>query len=292
MRKSILVTGANGQLGNELRTLSVMYPDYTFTFIGRDELDLSNTENIRAYFAGKAFDVIINCAAYTAVDKAESEQALARAINTTALETLAHIAKEKNSSLIHISTDYVFDGQNFKPYKESDPANPQGIYGQTKLDGEQAMLAINPANSIIIRTSWVYSSFGNNFVKTMLRLGKERAELGVIYDQVGTPTYARDLAQAIISIIQHPILNAQKSTEIYHFSNEGVCSWYDFAKAIFEFSAIHCHVKPIETKDYPTPATRPHYSLLNKAKIKNTFGITIPYWQDSLHECLDVLTRK
>jgi len=292
MRKSILVTGANGQLGNELRELSTLHSDHTFTFIGRSELDLSNTENIRAYFAGKAFDVVINCAAYTAVDKAESEQALAKAINTTAVETLAHIAKEKNSSLIHISTDYVFDGKNFKPYSESDPTSPQGIYGQTKLHGEQAMLAINPANSIIIRTSWVYSSFGNNFVKTMLRLGKEREELGVIYDQVGTPTYARDLAQAIISIIQHPILSTQKSTEIYHFSNEGVCSWYDFAKAIFEFSAIHCHVKPIETLDYPTPATRPHYSLLNKAKIKNTFGITIPYWQDSLHECLDVLTRK
>ncbi len=292
MHKSILVTGANGQLGNELRELSALHSDQTFTFIGRSELDLSNTENIQAYFADKTFDVIINCAAYTAVDKAESEHALARAINTTAVETLARIAKEKNSSLIHISTDYVFDGENFKPYIETDPTSPQGIYGQTKLDGEQAMFAVNPANSIIIRTSWVYSNFGNNFVKTMLRLGKEREELGVIYDQVGTPTYARDLAQAIISIIQHPILNAQKSTEIYHFSNEGVCSWYDFAKAIFEFSAIHCHVKPIETKDYPTPATRPHYSLLNKAKIKNTFGITIPYWQDSLHECLDVLTRK
>ncbi len=191
--------------------------------------------------------------------------------------------------MIHISTDYVFDGKNFKPYSETDPTHPQGIYGQTKLDGELAMLAINPANSIIIRTSWVYSSFGNNFVKTMLRLGKEREELGVIYDQVGTPTSARDLAQAILSIIQHPKLNTQKATEIYHFSNEGVCSWYDFAKAIFELSDIHCTVKPIETLDYPTPAKRPHYSLLNKAKIKNTFEITIPYWKDSLQACLDVL---
>jgi dTDP-4-dehydrorhamnose reductase len=289
MHKSILVTGANGQLGNELHELGALYPDYTFTFISRSELDLSNTEDIWAYFIDKTFGVIINCAAYTAVDKAESEQALAKAINTTAVATLARIAKEKNSSLIHISTDYVFDGKNFKPYSETDPVNAQGIYGQTKLDGEQAMLAINPANSIIIRTSWVYSSFGNNFVKTMLRLGKEREELGVIYDQVGTPTYARDLAQAILSIIQHPILNTQKATEIYHFSNEGVCSWYDFAKAIFEISAIHCNVKPIETKDYPTPAKRPHYSLLNKAKIKNTYNITIPYWKDSLQECLDVL---
>jgi dTDP-4-dehydrorhamnose reductase len=289
MHKSILVTGANGQLGNELRELSVLYTDYTFIFIGRSELDLRNTEAIQAWFLDNSFDVIINCAAYTAVDKAESEQALAREINTTAVGTLARIAKDKNISLIHISTDYVFDGKNFKPYLETDSTHPQGVYGQTKLDGEQAMLAINPANSIIIRTSWVYSSFGNNFVKTMLRLGKEREELGVICDQVGTPTSARDLAQAILSIIQHPIFSGQQATEIYHFSNEGVCSWYDFAKVIFELSDIHCNVKPIETKDYPTPAKRPHYSLLNKTKIKKTFDITIPYWKDSLQECLDVL---
>ena len=289
MPKSILVTGANGQLGSELRELSVLYADYTFTFISRNELDLSNSDAIQHWFVDKTFDVIINCAAYTAVDKAESEQALASEINTTAVDTLARIAKEKDSSLIHISTDYVFDGKNFKPYCETDPTNPQGVYGQTKLEGEQAMLAINPAKSIIIRTSWVYSSFGNNFVKTMLSLGKEREELGVIYDQVGTPTSARDLAQAILSIIQHPKLSTLPATEIYHFSNEGVCSWYDFAKAIFELSAIHCHVKPIETIDYPTPATRPHYSLLNKAKIKKTFNITIPYWKDSLQECLDVI---
>ena len=289
MHKSILVTGANGQLGNELRELSVLYTDYTFTFISRSELDLSNSDAIQHWFVDKTFDVIINCAAYTAVDKAESEQGLARAINTIAVGTLARIAKEKGISLIHISTDYVFDGKNFKPYLETDLTNPQGVYGQTKLDGEQAMLAINPANSLIIRTSWVYSSFGNNFVKTMLRLGREREELGVIYDQVGTPTSARDLALAILWIIQHPALNAQKATEIYHFSNEGVCSWYDFAKTIFELSDIHCHVKPIETKEYPTPAKRPHYSLLSKAKIKNTFDITIPYWKDSLQDCLVVL---
>jgi dTDP-4-dehydrorhamnose reductase len=289
MPKSILVTGANGQLGNELLGLSVLYADYRFSFIGRNELDLSNSEAIQTWFLDKSFDVIINCAAYTAVDKAESEQVLARDINTAAVATLAHIAKEKNSSLIHLSTDYVFDGKNFKPYLETDPTDPQGVYGQTKLDGERAMLQINPANSIIIRTSWVYSSFGNNFVKTMLRLGKEREELGVIYDQVGTPTSARDLAQAILSIIQHAHLSTLTSTEIYHFSNEGVCSWYDFAKAIFQHSEITCNVKPIETKDYPTPAKRPHYSLLNKAKIKKTFDITIPYWKDSLQDCLDVL---
>lgn len=289
MHKSILVTGANGQLGNELHELSVLYTDYSFAFITRNELDLSDTKAITTYFNDKTFDVIINCAAYTAVDKAESDQVLAREINTNAIETLARIAKEKAISLIHISTDYVFDGKNFKPYIETDPTDPQGVYGLTKLDGERVMLAINPANSLIIRTSWVYSSFGNNFVKTMLRLGKERKELGVIYDQVGTPTSARDLAQAILSVIQHPAFGTLKETEIYHFSNEGVCSWYDFAKAIFELSNIACNVKPIETKDYPTPAKRPHYSLLNKTKIKNTFDITIPYWKDSLQECLDVL---
>ena len=289
MPKSILVTGSNGQLGSELLKLSELHSDYTFTFISRQELDLSDLEAIQTWLNDKSFDVIINCAAYTAVDKAESEQDLARTINATAVGTLASIAKEKNSSLIHISTDYVFDGKNFKPYSETDPTNPQGIYGQTKLEGEQAMLAINPAKSIIIRTSWVYSSFGNNFVKTMLRLGKEREELGVIFDQVGSPTSARDLAQAILSIIQHPKLSAQKDTEIYHFSNEGVCSWYDFAKTIFELSAIPCLVKPIETLDYPTPAKRPHYSLLNKTKIKDAFDITIPYWKDSLQNCLDVL---
>ena len=289
MRKSILVTGSNGQLGSELLKLSELHSDYTFTFISRQELDLSDSEAIQTWFHDQSFDVIINCAAYTAVDKAESEQDLARTINATAVGTLASIAKEKISSLIHISTDYVFDGKNFKPYRETDSTNPQGIYGQTKLEGEQAMLAINPAKSIIIRTSWVYSSFGNNFVKTMLRLGKEREELGVIFDQVGSPTSARDLAQAILSIIQHPKLSAQKDTEIYHFSNEGVCSWYDFAKTIFELSAISCLVKPIETLEYPTPAKRPHYSVLNKAKIKDTFDITIPYWKDSLQSCLDVL---
>jgi len=289
MPKSILVTGANGQLGSELREQRILNPDDTFTFIDRDELDLSNPAAIHNWFLDKKFDVIINCAAYTAVDKAESETELAAAINTKAVETLARIAKEKGISLIHISTDYVFDGTNFKPYSETDLTNPQSVYGQTKLDSEQAMLAINPAKSIIIRTSWVYSSFGNNFVKTMLRLGKERDELGVIYDQVGSPTSARDLAQAILSIIQHPKFNAQKDTEMYHFSNEGVCSWYDFAKTIFELSAISCLVKPIETLDYPMPAKRPHYSVLNKAKIKDAFGITIPYWRESLQSCLDVL---
>ncbi len=289
MSKSILVTGAQGQLGSELRQLSDLYADFTFTFISRNELDLSDSEAIQSWFVDKTFDVIINCAAYTAVDKAQTEPDLSRAINSTAIETLARIAKAKNSALIHISTDYVFNGKNYQPYNETDLTDPQGIYGQTKLEGEQAMLAINPAKSMIIRTSWVYSQFGNNFVKTMLRLGKEREELGVIYDQVGTPTSAGDLAAAILAIIRHPKLETLTDTEIYHFSNEGVCSWYDFAKTIFALSAITCRVNPIETKDYPTPATRPHYSLLNKAKIKSTFDLTIPYWKDSLIDCLSLL---
>lgn len=286
MPKSVLVTGANGQVGSELRYLASQYDPYDFTFIDRSDLDLSDISAIEAYFADKLFDVIINCAAYTAVDKAESDEATADAINHKAVEALAHIAKAKKISLIHISTDYVFDGSHFKPYVENDSTNPQGVYGQTKYAGEQAMLSINPARSIIIRTSWVYSSYGANFVKTMLRLGRERDELGVIFDQVGTPTYAHDLAKAVLEII--PKLNNDE-VEIYHYSNEGVCSWYDFAKAIFELSNIECSVKPIETKEYPTPATRPHYSLLNKAKIKQDFNLTIPYWHDSLRSCLEKL---
>ena len=290
MPKTILVTGAKGQLGTELQHLSSLYTDFAFTFISRQELDLSDSTAIQNWFKDKRFDFIINCAAYTAVDKAQVEPDLARAINSSAVETLACIAKEQNSVMLHISTDYVFNGKHYMPYVETDLADPQGIYGQTKREGEMAMLAINPAKSIIIRTSWVYSRFGNNFVKTMLRLGNERQELGVIYDQVGTPTSASDLALTLLAIIQHPKLGYLTTTEIYHFSNEGVCSWYDFAKVIFEFSAMTCHVKPIETKDYPTPATRPPYSLLNKAKIKTTFDLTIPHWKDSLLDCLQSLT--
>jgi dTDP-4-dehydrorhamnose reductase len=199
---------------------------------------------------------------------------------------MAKIAKKKNITLIHISTDYVFDGKNHRPYIESDLTDPQGVYGQTKYDGEKAILSVAPANTIIIRTSWIYSSFGNNFVKTMLRLGKERDTLGVIFDQVGTPTYARDLAKMILDILPQ-IKNS--TPEVYHYSNEGATSWYDFAKAIFELSNVACQINPITTDQYPTPAKRPHYSLLNKSKIKNDFEITIPYWRDSLKECLKTL---
>jgi len=285
----ILVTGTNGQLGSELHALSGSYPQHNFTFVDRAALDLSNLCILEDYFEDKTFNIIINCAAYTAVDYAESDEELANTINHRAVSMLAKIAKKKNISLIHVSTDYVFDGKNYRPYIETDPTDPQGVYGRTKCDGESAILRVAPANTIIIRTSWVYSAFGNNFVKTMLRLGKERDSLGVIFDQVGTPTYARDLAKTILDIA--PNIN-NTTPEIYHYSNEGAISWYDFAQAIFELSNIKCNVNPITTDQYPTPASRPHYSLLNKAKIKNDFGITIPYWKQSLTECIEHLGEK
>lgn len=285
----ILLTGENGQLGSELKELSSSYTQHDFTFVGRNTLDLSNLCQLEDYFDDKTFDIIINCAAYTAVDKAQNENDLADTINHRAVSLLAKIAKKKNISFIHISTDYVFNGQNYRPYLEADPTDPQSVYGWTKLDGENAILAVGAANTVIIRTSWVYSSFGNNFVKTMLRLGKERDSLGVIFDQVGTPTYARDLAKAILDILPK-IKN--ETPEIYHYSNEGVTSWYDFAKTIFELSGINCNVNAITADEYPLPAPRPHYSLLNKRKIKNDFNFSIPYWKDSLKECIELLGDK
>lgn len=285
---NILITGSKGQLGAEIELLSSGYA-YNFFFTNRDTLDISNKEALAVFIQENNINSIINCAAYTAVDKAEEEQKLANDINHKAVEYLANVAKEKNIKLIHISTDYVFNGENFKPYIETDTSNPNGVYGQTKLDGEKALQIINPKNSIIIRTSWVYSSFGKNFVKTMLRLGKEKDTLGVIFDQVGTPTYARDLAKTILEILPQ-IENDQ--VEIYHYSNEGVLSWYDFSKEIMRMAKLHCVINPIETKEYPTPAKRPHYSLLNKSKIKEQFKIEIPFWKDSLNECLKVMGER
>ncbi|HIP30475.1 MAG TPA: dTDP-4-dehydrorhamnose reductase [Campylobacterales bacterium] len=285
---NILVTGSKGQLGSELKALSSNYP-YDFFFTNKAELDISSKEDLETFIQTHKITTIINTAAYTAVDKAEEDSENSNKVNNVAVKYLAEISKEKNIQLIHISTDYVFDGQNFRPYIETDPSNPNGIYGQTKLDGETAILEINPKNSIIIRTSWVYSSFGNNFVKTMLRLGKEKDALGIIFDQVGTPTYARDLAKTILDIL--PQIKNEK-VEIYHYSNEGVLSWYDFTKEIMKMAKIECNITPIETKDYPTAAKRPHYSLLNKAKIKKQFNISIPFWKDSLDECLRKLGEK
>ena len=291
----ILVTGKNGQLGKSIHKIVNTKIDNNqssdeFIFAGKEELDLSSGSNISHYFDNNdKFDIIINCAAYTAVDKAEEEQELANQINHLAVKQLASIANKQQARLIHISTDYVFDGENFKPYCEDDTTNPNGVYGITKLDGEKAMQEINPLNSIIIRTSWVYSSVGANFVKTMLRLGKERDSLGVIFDQVGTPTYARDLAKAILDILVN-IKN--EKVEIYNYSNEGVLSWYDFAKEIMRMAKIDCSINPIETSEYPTPAKRPHFSLLNKSKIKKEFNLTIPFWKDSLDECLKVMGER
>ena len=285
---NILVTGSNGQLGSEIKELSKNY-SYNFFFTDRNNIDITSKDNIKAFCQTNNINVIINCAAYTAVDKAESDVENADLVNRKAVKKLALVSEELNIKLIHISTDYVFDGKNFKPYCEEFQTNPQGVYGKTKLDGENEMRDINPKNSIIIRTSWVYSSFGNNFVKTMLRLGKEKKELGVIFDQVGTPTYARDLALTILDII--PQINNDK-VEIYNYSNEGVLSWYDFAKEIMRMAKLNCKINPIETFQYPTPAKRPHFSLLNKNKIKSTFNIEIPYWKDSLDECLKIMGER
>ncbi len=285
---NILVTGSKGQLGSELKELSSTYA-YNFFFTTRDDIDITDKDSIRSFCQNNHINAIVNCAAYTAVDKAENDETNADLINRKAVKKLALVSKELNIKLIHISTDYVFDGTSYKPYVEAYQTNPQSIYGKTKLEGETEMLSINPSNSIIIRTSWVYSYYGNNFVKTMLRLGKEKESLGVIYDQVGTPTYAKDLAKTILDMI--PQIKNSK-VEIYNFSNEGVVSWYDFAKEIMRMSKLSCKVNPIETKDYPTLAMRPHYSLLNKNKIKSTFNIEIPYWKDGLDDCLKRLGER
>ena len=285
---NILVTGSDGQVGSELGELSSNYK-YNFFFTGRKQLDITSIKDIETFIDSNNINIIINTAAYTAVDKAQSNEKEANLVNHQAVENLAKIAKTKNIKLVHISTDYVFDGTNHAPYTEDDSTNPIGVYGKTKLEGENALRRINPKDSIIIRTSWVYSSFGANFVKTMLRLGKEKEQLGVIFDQVGSPTYARDLAKAILDIL--PQIKTQ-NVEVYHYSNEGVLSWYDFAKEIMDMAKLACFINPIESKEYPTPVTRPHYSLLNKAKIKKSFSIEIPFWKDSLNNCLKIMGER
>lgn len=279
---NVLVTGSNGQLGSEIRELSTNYP-YQFFFMDRTGLDISDEKALETFIVTHAINAIVNCAAYTAVDKAEIESEKAYAINADAVKTLASLSKKHAIKLIHISTDYVFDGTHFQPYCENHETNPLSVYGKSKRAGEEALLEVNPTNALIIRTSWVYSSYGNNFVKTMIRLAKERESLNVIYDQIGTPTYAKDLAYTILEIL--PKIDT-KTVEIYHYSNEGVASWYDFAKEIISLSNLTCKIEPITTEHYPLPAKRPYYSLLNKAKIKKTFGITIPYWKESLKVCL------
>lgn len=275
---NILVTGANGQLGSEIRVLSENSKDQYF-FTASKDLDITDFKAVASYLKDNKIDVIINCAAYTAVDKAESEPEKANLVNHLAVQNMAELAKFNQIKLIHISTDYVFNGENYQPYTEDDKVNPVSVYGQTKLAGENALMEINPENSVVIRTSWVWSTFGSNFVKTMLRLAESRSELSVVSDQIGSPTFAGDLAKTILAIV--PKLKT-KSTEVLHFTNEGVCSWFDFSKAIFEIYQLDVEVKPIATKDYPTPAKRPFYSVLNKQKIKEMYDVEIPYWRDSL----------
>lgn len=286
----IFITGSNGQLGCSIREIAPEYTDLTLIYTDIAELDITDSKAVLQMVTEIQPDVIVNCAAYTAVDKAEKEEKLAEAINHHAVSNLAIAARKNGSRFIHISTDYLFDGSKATPYHEKDIVRPRSVYGITKLEGETALLRAE-IKSIIIRTSWLYSAYGNNFLKTMLRFGREKEQLGVVFDQIGTPTYAGDLARVIMDIIRQTKSDPSKFVPgIYHFSNEGVASWYDFAKAIFEMTpAIKCSVNPIDTAAYPLPAARPAYSVLNKSKIKTTFGISIPYWRDSLKICLNKL---
>ena len=281
---NILITGCNGQLGNEMQLLEKTNPQHTYFNTDVAELDITDGHAIEQFVSENAIDGIVNCAAYTAVDKAEDNEAFCRKLNAEAPGLLAAAVEKRGGWMIQISTDYVFDGTNHTPYVETEPTCPNSVYGVTKLEGEQAVQKAC-AKSMIIRTAWLYSTFGNNFVKTMIRLGKEKPELGVIFDQIGTPTYAHDLAVAIFAAINQGIVPG-----IYHFSNEGVISWYDFTKAIHRIAGITtCHVRPLHTAEYPTPAKRPHYSVLDKTKIKQTYGIEVPYWEESLKVCIDQL---
>lgn len=282
--KNILVTGANGQLGNEMRLLAEVYKEYTYYFADVAELDICDERAVMDFVLENDIDIIVNCAAYTAVDKAEDDKELCDRLNRLAPGYLAKAIQTRKGFLIQVSTDYVFDGTAHIPYKEDCPTCPDSVYGSTKLGGEQEALNHCP-NTMVIRTAWLYSTFGNNFVKTMIRLGREKDSLGVIFDQIGTPTYARDLASVIFAAIRKGIVPG-----IYHFSNEGVCSWYDFTQMIHRLAGIEtCKLKPLHTAEYPTKAKRPHYSVLDKTKIKDTYHVEVPYWVDSLQECIKKL---
>lgn len=285
-KKRVLVTGSNGQLGKELQFWASNYPEIDFTFTDVEELNITKNDAIENFVKQHNFDFIINCAAYTAVDKAETDKDNAFLINTIAVDFLVDAAQSIGATLIHISTDYVFDGESNKPYQEESRTFPQSTYGETKHEGEKLIL-FSAVDAMIIRTSWLYSTYGNNFVKTMLRLGGEKDEINVIFDQVGTPTYARDLGKAIIDIITKYNKDKKESKrEIYHYTNEGVASWFDFASEIFRQKQINCKVNAVDSSAFPTPAKRPHYSVLNKGKIKADYNIEIPHWVDSLKQML------
>ena len=287
---NILITGCNGQLGNEMQLLEKKYPQHTWfnTDVvvqeSQQALDITNQLAVEQFVAQNKIDGIVNCAAYTAVDKAESEKELCTTLNTVAPAYLAAAIEKRGGWMIQISTDYVFNGTKHTPYVETDTPCPDSVYGSTKLAGELGVQKFCK-KAMIIRTAWLYSSFGNNFVKTMLRLGREKEQLGVIFDQIGTPTYARDLADLIMTVIDKGVVPG-----VYHFSNEGVISWYDFTKAIHRLAGItSCRVRPLHTDEYPTPANRPHFSVLDKTKIKQSYTIEVPYWEESLKECVDIL---
>lgn len=286
-RETILVTGANGQLGNEMRRTSVSSPN-RWLFTDVDELDITDIDAVRHLVQKEHVNVIVNCAAYTNVDKAEDDEGTADRINRLATENLAVVCQGNGATLIHISTDYVFQGNGNSPCREDEPTNPLGVYGRTKLAGEQAIME-SGCKALIFRTAWLYSSFGNNFVKTMLRLTAERETLSVVFDQVGTPTYAADLAQIIFNIIED---NKYENNEgIYHFSNEGVCSWYDFAQEIARLAGnTGCDIHPCHSDEFPSKVKRPNFSVLDKTKVKATFGIRVPYWRNSLVKCIEELT--
>jgi len=289
---NILVTGSNGQLGSEIRDLEANFTDFRFFFMGLPELDICNSSQLNIFIKNNNISTVINCAAYTAVDKAEQDEATADEVNSRGVLNLVNILKKVNGKLIHISTDYVFDGNSFLPYQELDKVNPIGVYGNTKRRGELAVIN-SDIDAIVIRTSWLYSAYANNFVKTMLRLGNDRDELEVILDQVGTPTNASDLAKTCLDILAYnKEANINSKNNLYHFSSEGVASWYDFAVAIMEMGNVNCNVKPIETKDYIKQAKRPYFSVLNKSRIKNDFEIEIPYWRDSLARCISKINNK
>lgn len=284
----ILVTGGNGQLGNEIKKLAGNFTDYRFVFTDVDELDITDPHAVEGFLQKNPTDCIINAAAYTAVDKAEEEPEMANLINGEAVGILARAAKKIDALLVHVSTDYVFDGTAYQPIKENDNANPISAYSVSKQLGEQKLLEAG-GKSVIMRTSWLYSSFGKNFVKSMIRYGKEREVLNVVYDQIGTPTWAADLALVILRLL--PVWQKLDKPEIYHFSNEGVASWYDFTMAIHEMAGISCKVNAIETRDYPLPAKRPFYSLMAKDKIKKAYSLDIPHWRESLRKCIDQILQ-
>lgn len=282
----VLITGAKGQLGNEIGVLTDNYKwDFRFTDI--DELELTDASKVKMYIADYKPDYLINCAAYTAVDKAETDNSGAEVLNARVPENLSILSIKTGFKLIHISTDYVFSGKGYVPWKENDITQPESVYGSTKLLGE--LLVLKNCEPVIIRTSWLYSTFGNNFVKSMIRLGKEKENLGVVFDQVGSPTYAADLAQTVLDVISYSEKNKSWKSGIYHYSNEGVASWYDFASEIMELAGLHCKVMPIETADYPLPAPRPMYSVMNKQKIKTAFHVDIPHWKNSLKKMIHKL---